>query len=93
MLNSAACDTKTASAPAGSPYRQQSSKGKELMHSRSRRWPRTFEISRFVFDRHTAAPSRASQANDYRISANLPPMIARAHAMAGLEFGQLRLRQ
>ena len=46
MMNSAACDTKTARAPAGSQYRHQSSGGKGLMHSRSRRWLGTFEISR-----------------------------------------------
>ena len=64
MLNSAACSSKTARAPAGLRCCQKSSRHKGLMQGRSPHGPRAFETSRYPFERHTAALSPGRRASD-----------------------------
>ena len=71
MLNSAACRSKTARAPAGAPCRENSSRGKGLMQGRSLRYRRAYETSRYAFEWRAAALSRRSQAHDCTMPSRL----------------------
>ena len=62
MLNSAACRSKTARAPARSPCYEKSGRGKGLMQGCGLRCRRAYETSRNAFQGRTAALSRASHA-------------------------------
>ena len=48
MLNSAACHSKTAPAPARVPCCEKSSRGKGLMQGSSPRYRRAYETSRYM---------------------------------------------
>ena len=50
MLNSAACRSKTARAPARSPCCEKSSRGKGLMQGRGLRCRRAYETSRKMIE-------------------------------------------
>ena len=71
MLNSAACRTKTARAPAEAPACEMSSRDMGLTHGHRASYRRADETSRYAFEWRAAAFSRRRQAHDCTMPSRL----------------------